>query len=326
MTTLRLAGNGRLAALALGAGLIVLAMGTSVESAVIAAFRPSGFELKWVSDVVAAIAIAGGTYLSLRLGAARSQVLDLERHRIALDVQLRLAAEIQRHLLPAIPSEALNYRWAARMVPASEVGGDFYDFLVLSGDAVLIMLGDVSGKGIPAALLQSALKTLFRVHAASTTDPAVLAARMSAGLRAETGGVPYATAILARFDRAPARMTMVNAGHPPGFLVRDGEPIALASSGFPLGLWPDAQYQATSVDLYPGDLGVFVTDGVTEALEGGTFSLRDALRERVRSGFDDPTDLCEYLLAIAREGPGPVGAGDWQDDRTSLAFAVLPRR
>jgi serine phosphatase RsbU (regulator of sigma subunit) len=149
---------------------------------------------------------------------------------------------------------------------------------------------------------------------------------MSAALREETGGVPYATAVIARFDRAPARMTLVNAGHPPGYLVRDSEPIELESAGFPLGLWPDAKYEALSVDLHAGDVGVFVTDGVTEALEGGTFSLRDALRQGVRSGLEEPTDVCEYLLRIAREGPGPAGAGDWQDDRTSLAFRVLHTR
>jgi len=275
---------GRVAALALGAGLLVLVIGTSVESAVKATFRPTAYALEWV----------------------------------------RVAAEIQRRLLPAVPKELLNCRWAAQMVPAHEVGGDFYDFLVLSGDAVLVMLGDVSGKGVPAALLQSALKTLFRVHGSSTTDPATLAARMSVGLREETGGVPYATAILARFDRAPARMTFVNAGHPSGFLVRDSTPIALESTGMPLGLWPDAKYEALSVDLYPDDLGVFVSDGVTEALEGGTFSLRDALEQSVRSGVDEPADLCAYLLRVAREGPGPAGAGDWQDDRTALAFRVLP--
>ncbi|HEU0093118.1 MAG TPA: SpoIIE family protein phosphatase, partial [Vicinamibacteria bacterium] len=180
---------GRLAALALGAGLLVVLIGTSVESAAIATFRPTGFELKWVSDVVAATAVAGLTYLTLRLGAARSQVMGLERSRIALDAQLRVAAEIQRRLLPVIPSEWLDCKWAARMVPAHEVGGDFYDFLPVSGDTVLVILGDVSGKGIPAALLQSALKTLFRVHASATADVAALAARISKGLRDETGGV-----------------------------------------------------------------------------------------------------------------------------------------
>jgi len=323
---LRRVRTGRLAALAVGAGLLVLLIGTSVESAVVAIVRPTGFELKWLSDVIAAGAVGGLTYLSLRLGVSRSQVVDLERSRIAIDEQLRVAAEIQRRLLPVIPRELLDCRWCARMIPAQEVGGDFYDFLALSGDRVLVMLGDVSGKGIPAALLQAALKTLFRVHASSTTDPAALAARISAGLREETGGVPYATAILARFDRVGARLTFVNAGHPPGFLVRDAAPIALESTGPPLGLLPDPRYEALSVDLFPGDLGVFVTDGVTEALETGPLSFRDALLQLARSGLEDPSAVCAYLLHVAGEGPGPLGAPDWQDDRTALSFRVLHAR
>jgi Stage II sporulation protein E (SpoIIE) len=323
---LRVATKGRFVAIALGVGLLVLAIGTSVESAVAAAFRPSGVEVRWISEVIAASVIVGGTYLSLRLSAVHGQLLDMERDRIAVGEQLRLAAEIQRRTLPAIPTEALNYRWAARMVPAYDVGGDFYDFLVLSEDTVAVMLADVSGKGIPAALLPSALKTLFHVHARATADLAAVAARMSAGLREDTDGVPYATAILARFDRQPPRMTFVNAGHPPGFLIRDGDPIALESTGMPLGLWPDAQYDAVSIDLRPGDLGVFMTDGVTEALEGGAFSIHDALIQAARSGLEDPADLCAYLMRIAGAGAGPLGADGWQDDRTSLAFRVLPTR
>jgi phosphoserine phosphatase RsbU/P len=249
----------------------------------------------------------------------------LDRARIALEEQLKLAAEIQRRLLPRVPAEAFNYRWCARMMPAYEIGGDFYDFLPLP-DSALVIVGDISGKGIPAALLQSALKILFRVHAASTSDPAALAARISAGLLEETGGAPYATAVLARFDRAPARMTFVNAGHPPGFLVRDGEPVALGSTGLPLGLWPDTRYETLSVDLFPDDLGVFVTDGITEALEGTAFSLSDVLKESARSGVEEPSDLCAYLMRVAGMAPGPPGAGDWQDDRTSLSFRVLHAR
>jgi phosphoserine phosphatase RsbU/P len=261
-----------------------------------------------------------------RLSDMPAQAPSLDRARIALEEQLKLAAELQRRLLPAIPADTLDYRWCATMVPAYEVGGDFYDFLQVEGHSVLVIVGDVSGKGIPAALMQSALKVLFRVHAASTTDPAALAARISAGLLEETGGLPYATAILARLDRAPARMTLVNAGHPPGFLMRDGEPIALGSTGMPLGLWTDTRYEAVSVGLFPDDLGVFVTDGITEALEGTPTSLQDVLREAARSGVAEPSDLCAHLQRVAAMSPGPPGAGDWQDDRTSLSFRVLHSR
>ena len=87
----------------------------------------------------------------------------------------------------------------------------------------------------------------------------------------------------------------------------------------------DRTYQAVSVDLYPGDRGVFMTDGVTETLEGGSVSLRDALTEAARSVADEPAALCRYRLRVAGEGPGPDGVGKWQDDRTALAFRVLSR-
>ena len=99
-----------------------------------------------------------------------------------------------------------------------------------------------------------------------------------------------------------------------------------APTGKPLGLWPDDRYETLSVDLFPDDLGVFVTDGITEALEGTPFSLHDVLKESARSGVAEPSDLCAYLLRVARMAPGPPGAGDWQDDRTSLSFRVLHSR
>lgn len=221
----------RPAILAIGTGLLVLVVGTSVESVIIAALRDTAHELEWISDVVAAVATATMTYLWLSLRAARTRVLDMERARIALDEQLRLAAALQRTLLPEIPRMTPGYHWGARMIPAHEIGGDFYDFITRDDGAVLVIVGDVSGKGIPAALLQASLKTLFRMHASVTAAPAAIASGMSEGLREETGGVPYATAILARLDRSPRRITYVNAGHPLGLLLRGADILKLDAGG-----------------------------------------------------------------------------------------------
>src|SRR5262245_34222790 len=120
-----LAGTPRLGLIAVAAGLFVLLVGTSVESAIIALTHPSTHELQWVSDAVAAAAVCGLTYLWLHLRAARTRVLDLERAQIVLEEQLRLAAQIQRSLLPEVPPATPGYRWAARMIPAGYVGGDF---------------------------------------------------------------------------------------------------------------------------------------------------------------------------------------------------------
>ncbi len=312
----------RLTAVAIGAGLLVLAAGAWLESVIIAAAHATDHELEWISDVVASAAVTTLTYLWLNLRATRARLLDLQRAQIALDEQLRLAAVIQRSLLPAIPRATPGYLWAARMVPAYEVGGDFYDFVTRDDGAVLFILGDVSGKGIPAALLQSSLKTLFRVHATASVAPEVIAARMSDGLREETGGVPYATAIVACLDRSPRRISYVNAGHPAGIVLRGVGRFALESGGPPLGLLPDPRYERGSVDLLPHDLGVFVTDGITEALDGAPVSFRAALEDPAVSRSMAPEEICDRLLRMAGKGHGPPGAGTWHDDRTAFAFRV----
>jgi sigma-B regulation protein RsbU (phosphoserine phosphatase) len=233
-----------------------------------------------------------------------------------------MAAEIQRTLLPEIPPETPGYRWAARMETAQQVGGDFYDFVTAGDGAVLLIVGDVSGKGMPAAMMQSSLTTLFRVHASMTPDPQAIATRMSQVLFDQTGGNPYATAIVARFDQSPRRMTYVNAGHPAGLVLRPMDTLQMDAGGPPLGLLPGASYECASLHLAPGDVGVFVTDGVTEALEGASLFLRQALENRERAPLATPKDDCDYLLRLAASSPGPRGTEGWSDDRTVLAFRV----
>jgi hypothetical protein len=315
---------GKPVAVALGAGLAAFVIGTVAESVVIRAVRGNRNELEWLSDAVISMAVAGIAYLWLHLKASRTRVLTLEREQIAIDEQLRLAAEIQRSLLPDVPKATTGFRWAARMVPAGRVGGDFYDFLPQGDGTVLAVVGDVSGKGIAAALILSSLKTLFRTVARETSDPAAIAARLSAALYEEHGGLPYATAIVARFGASPGRVTLVNAGHPAGYLLRDGtvSPV-FESGGQPLGLLPGAAYTPADVELRPGDIGVLVTDGVTEALETGPVTVSQALGA-TRRARRSPVDICDDLLQAAAGGPGPAGVPGFQDDRTVLVFAVEP--
>jgi serine phosphatase RsbU (regulator of sigma subunit) len=315
----------RPAAVAAVAGLAVFVVGTAGESLIIRAVHGDRRELEWLSDAVVSMAVTGLTYLWLHLRASRMRVLTLRQEQVAINEQLRLAAEIQRGLLPDVPQVTPGFRWAARMVPASRIGGDFYDFLQPTAGTVVAILGDVSGKGIPAALILSSLKTLFRMFARETVDPAAIAEGISAALHEEYAGMPYATAIVARFETAPGRLSYVNAGHPAGYLLRNGTVTApFESGGRPLGLLPKADYRATDVDLSPGDIGVLVTDGITEALEAGPITLGQVLGAswlRLAAGRS-PAEICEDLLRAAAAGPGPAGAPEWQDDRTVFVFAV----
>lgn len=314
----------RPAALATLAGFAAFVVGTTAESAIIRAVHGNRRELEWLSDTVISMAVTALTYLWLRLKASRIQLLTLQQEQLALDEQLRLAAEIQRGLLPEVPPATPGFRWAARMFPASRIGGDLYDFLQPTEATVLAIVADVSGKGIPAALILSSLKTLFRSIAHETVEPAAIAERISAALYEEYEGLPYATAIVARFETAPGRVAYVNAGHPPGYLLRHGTVTpALESGGQPLGLLPGARYATANFELRPNDVGVLVTDGMTEAFEAGPMSLGqvlDATRRSIASG--SPAEICNRLLRAAAEGPGPAGFPDWQDDRTVFVFAV----
>jgi len=313
------------AVLATAAGAAVFVFGTAAESVIIRAVHGNRSELEWLSDAVVSMAVAGITYLWLHLRGSRTRVLALEQEQLAINEQLRLAAEIQRGLLPDVPEATPGFRWAARMIPASRIGGDIYDFFQPADGTVLAMVADVSGKGIPAALILSSLKTLFRSMAHETVDPAAIAERISAALYEEYAGLPYATAIVAHFEKTPGRLAYVNAGHPAGYLLRNGTVTpALESGGQPLGLLPAATYATALVELRPGDIGVLVTDGMTEALEAGPTTLGQVLgasAERLAAGRS-PGEICDDLLRAAAAGPGPVGVPDWQDDRTVFVFAV----
>ena len=316
----------QIAAVAIASGALTLAVAVQSEAVIIKAVGATGHELEWISDVIASIAVTTLSYLWLHLRATRAQLLDADRARIIQDEEFRLAAEIQQTLLPEIPPATPGYHWAARMEAARQVGGDFYDFVTTDEGAVLLILGDVSGKGVPAAMMQSSLSTLFRVHASMTADPETIASHMSEALLKQTGGHPYATAILARLDRFPRRITYVNAGHPPGLVLRGADTLPLDAGGPPLGLLPNARYGWASLDLAPGDVGVLVTDGVTEALEGIPLMLSQALRNGHRRQSATPKEDCDYLLGLAASAPGPPGAGTWSDDRTVFAFRVSDDR
>jgi serine phosphatase RsbU (regulator of sigma subunit) len=314
----------RPAAIAGAAGLIAFLLGTSVETAIIRAVHGDRPKLEWISDVLISSGVVALTYLWLHLRASRMRLLAVEREQVALEEQLHLAAEIQRSLLPDVPRSTPGFRWAARMVPAGRIGGDFYDFHEPRPGLVLAAVGDVSGKGIPAALILSSLKTLFRVITRETCDPASIAQSLSQALFEEHQGVPYVTAIVARLESDPPRLAYVNAGHPPAYLLRGGKMLTLDGEGPPLGLLRETRFVTASVALAPGDLGVLFTDGISEALESGPVTLRQALSavREAPAAERSLDEICDRLLRTAAAGGGPIGVDRWQDDRTVLAFRV----
>jgi serine phosphatase RsbU (regulator of sigma subunit) len=293
------------------------------EAVLIRALRPTELELDWISDGMLSVALGVAIYLWLRLRATRLALTERERTQLVLHAQLSLAEAMQRRLLPPVPPRAGGVEWAADLLPAGRIGGDFFDFVQNVPGVRLMLIADVSGKGIPAAMALTLLRATFRTVARHTDRPATIAARMSAAMYDEWRGAPYVTAVIVRVDLASRQMTYTNAGHPKGMLCRARDARALSEGGAPLGLLRDVTFDEETIDLTAGDVCVFVTDGVSEALDGLDRRWDAAIAASVADTRGDGADaVCRAVLSLAQTGHGPAGIEDWSDDRTVVVLSV----
>jgi len=305
----------------IGAAVITYRFARAADALILRVVHPPRGEVLLVSDVILATAFGVVIYLSLNLRATRTHLTGLERAQIVLDTQLSLAADIQRHLLPSAHVESNGVRWAGRLEPAHRLGGDFYDFIPFDTDG-LFVVGDVSGKGIPAALLQASAHSLFRTLARESVDPAQLLTRVSKEIYAENAGGSYLTCVLARVNTVTRTVAYANAGHPAGLVVGSSGRRLLSRGGPPAGLFAETAYESEVLSIEPGDLGVIVSDGITDAIEEDGVSSVDVLNRTICNIPEPrtPARVCDVLMETAQRSRGPRGVVNWQDDKTVLAF------
>jgi len=307
----------------IAAAVITYQLARAADALVTRIIRPPRGEVLLVSDMILATALGVVVYLWLDLRATRTRLSGLERAQVVVDTQLSLAAEIQRQLLPRAQVAPDGLRWAGRLEPALRIGGDFYDVIPADADDLLVV-GDVSGKGIPAALMQASAHALFRTIARETADPAELLTRISNEIYAESAGASYLTCLLVRVDSATRTLRYTNAGHPAGLMIGSSGRRLLSRGGPPAGLFSDTAYESEILPVEPGDLGVIVTDGITDAIEDGDVPFVDVLSRTISNIREPrtPERVCDALLKMAQQGSGPRGVTDWQDDKTVLAFQL----
>jgi predicted permease len=261
---------------------------------------------------------------ALLIENARLSERAIEQEKLRHD--LTLAAEVQRRLLPAQPPVSAGASYTAFTLPARTVGGDFYDFLDLGDERIGIAIADIAGKGIPAALLMSAVQASLRVMAEDRHLPASkLAAQMNRFVYGSSATSSYATFFYAQLDLRNRRLRYVNAGHNPPFLVRrvaeDVTMMDLTAGGTVLGLFPDVQYEDGEIDLRAGDLLVAYTDGVTEArnADGDEFG-EERLRNVLRATVGAPVD--EIASVLTDSVRGWIAGTAQYDDITFVIAAV----
>jgi len=205
-----------------------------------------------------------GSQAGIAIENAKFYAESVEKER--LERELQVAASIQQNLLPESPPEVPGIEIAATTIPSHTVGGDHFDFLQSNGE-YLISIADVSGKGIPAALLVSTLHATLHAHAEGETDLGRMVGRISRSIFASSLSNKFITFAVSRLDPATMTLRSVNAGHNYPLLVsREGEIRLLRAGGLALGLLPESKYIEEEISLRPGDLLVYYTDGVTESL------------------------------------------------------------
>lgn len=216
-------------------------------------------------DLHAGIAVQAG----VALASARMHDRLVRQDRV--NEELRVAEQIQRSFLPRSQPTLPGYSFYAHYDPAYEVGGDFYDFIPLPDGRLAILIGDVSGKGVPAALLMARMASELRLSALSEREPARVMTRVNRALIEMGHSDMFVTAIYAVLDPLRRRLTWSNAGHLPPYL-RHAETgaVELLESGVStaLGILSDVSYEEDSLELSMNDTVVLVTDGVVEAKDG----------------------------------------------------------
>ena len=203
----------------------------------------------------------------------RKTVAEKDRYRSELERQtyeMEIAGGIQRSFLPESPPKIEGAELAALNLPAREVGGDFYDFIPISTDKWGLVIADVSGKGVPAALFMALSRTLVRANVAGNATPSE-AIRKAGNLIAEDDrSSMFVTLFYSVLDSRKKTLTYVNAGHNPPFMLRrgGGDIIMLEAKGIALGVMPNIELEEKEISLQGGDIVVLYTDGVTEAING----------------------------------------------------------
>jgi serine phosphatase RsbU (regulator of sigma subunit) len=217
--------------------------------------------------------------------------------------EVATARRIQQQLLPDTPPALAGWQLCATNTPSRQVGGDYHDFLPLGPDRLGIAIGDVSGKGVPAALLMSNLQAALRVRTLSGHPLDRVVEDVNRQICRNTGHESFISFFVGELEPREGHLSFVNAGHNAPLLVRrDGSVQLLETGGLLLGVVPDACYQRGEIRLDPGDLLVMYTDGVTEAWnsEGDMFSEERLLATLVRDRERSAVEVLERILEEVR--------------------------
>ena len=231
-----------------------------------------------------------------------------ERER--LDQEMRVATLIQQQFLPRQLPSLPQWQIAAYYGPARAVGGDFYDFIEMPDGRIGIAVGDVTDKGVPAALVMARTHSILRAEASRSDSPGEILARANALLVPEMPARMFVTCLFAILEPETGRIVMANAGHNLPYIRTDDGVVELRATGMPLGLMPDIRYEETEGVIAPGSNVLLYSDGLVEAHDPNQ-EMYGFPRLRDEMTVDDAgSELLDRLLDTLHRFTGP----DWEQE------------
>lgn len=240
-----------------------------------------------------------------------------------MEQELAVAEETQRTLLPRTLPEHEPFRIRAFNRPTRQLGGDFYDFISVTNGLLTGVLGDVSGKGIPAALLSSLTLGALNMEFRSSAEPGVVLNGVGKLLCEKTPAHRFVTLFLFQLG-ADGKGHFISAGHNPAYVFRaaSGEVEELPSGGMPLGMFPFATYEPAPLELNPGDVLVVYSDGLTEAENGAQEEYgEDRLLALIRAEAPKGVEAMEATLLAELD---QFTSGAMQND--DITFLLIENR
>jgi serine phosphatase RsbU (regulator of sigma subunit) len=201
--------------------------------------------------------------LAISLENIQLYLAKLEKERYEKEVAV--AKEIQQLLLPQKLPKHARYELCGLNIPSYEIGGDYYDFVEISDSQLGIAIGDVSGKGIPGAIMMSNLQAVFRANALRNASPKSVVTHVNKHLASSISPEKFVTFLYGVLDVRSGKFTFTNAGHNYPMLCRNGEIASIVGADLIVGVRPDCEYKQQVIKIKSGDLLVFYTDGITEA-------------------------------------------------------------
>ncbi len=246
---------------------------------------------------------------------------EIARQERRLERDLMLARELQFRLLPQVKPKLVNLEVAAKSLPARQIGGDLYDFLKYSLGRTTFVIGDVSGKGAPAAIYAALVSGILRSHAPLEPAAAEMLSAVNLSLAERRIEAQFVSLICAVWDDDQKTLKVANSGLPRPIYCHDGKVQVIEATGLPLGLFDEADYDELSFRARPGDLFVFFSDGILDARSrSGELFGRQRVEEIVKRCASKSADCAvETIFKAVAEYAADVEAFD---DQTVVAIKV----